>query len=64
MFNLKFENVSLTKQIKELQEKPRYENKTINKLNTLMEQYEGLEQQQIIIDRLEAFHRMNTNIKL
>jgi len=64
LYNLRFNNVSLTKQIKELQEKPRYENKTINKLNTLMEQYEGTEQQQIIIDRLEAFHRMNNNIKL
>jgi hypothetical protein len=64
IYNLRFNNVSLTKQIKELEQKPRYENKTINKLNSLMEQYEGMKQQQIIIDRLEAFYKMNTNIKL
>jgi septal ring factor EnvC (AmiA/AmiB activator) len=64
IYNLRFNNVSLTKQIKELEQKPVYKNKTINKLNSLMEQYEGTEQQQIIIDRLEAFHRMNNNIKI
>ena len=64
MYNLRFNNVSLTKQIKELQDKPQYENKTIDKLNKLMEQYEGTEQKQIITDRLEAFYKMNNNLKL
>jgi septal ring factor EnvC (AmiA/AmiB activator) len=64
LYNLRFNNVSLTKQIKELQDKPQYENKTIDKLNKLMQQYEGTEQKQIITDRLEAFYKMNNNLKL
>lgn len=64
IYNLRFENVSLTNELKELKEKPQYENKTIDKLNKLMQQYEGLEQKHIITERLEAFYKMNNNIKL
>lgn len=64
IYNLRFENVSLANELNELKEKPQYENKTIDKLNKLMQQYEGLEQKQIITERLEAFYRMNNNIKL
>lgn len=64
IYSLRFELLKLTKELKEIKEKPQYENKTIDKLNKLMEQYEGTEQKYIITDRLEAFYRMNNNIKL
>lgn len=64
LYNLRFEVLKLTKELKEIKETPQYENKTIDKLNKLMEQYEGTEQKQIITDRLEAFYKMNNNIKL
>jgi len=51
--------------VSELEEqlsKPVFNNSTINKLNELMLKYDGTENKNIIVDRLEAFYKMNSNL--
>jgi hypothetical protein len=42
--------------------KPKYSNTTINKLNELMNKYEGTNNKEIITEKLEAFYKMNSNL--
>jgi hypothetical protein len=64
LMELKTENDSLRIQLHYQIEKPRYEYKIIDELNTLMTNTKGTIQHTLIQDRLEAFYLMNKNIKL
>jgi hypothetical protein len=48
--------------LKEELNKPQYSNTTINKLNELMNKYDGTENKDIITEKLEAFYNMNNNL--
>ena len=58
------ENDKLRKELQEQIEIPKYEFKIIDELNNLMENTKGTIQHTLIQDRLEAFYKMNNNIKL
>ena len=61
---LTLENYNLKKELKEQIETPKYEYKIIDELNNLMINTKGTIQFDLIQDRLEAFYKMNNNIKL
>jgi hypothetical protein len=48
--------------LKEELNKPQFSNTTINKLNELMNKYDGTENKIIITEKLEAFYKMNSNL--
>lgn len=68
--SLQIDIMKLTDEIENLQEtitnlqKPRNNYKIVNNIETLLLETEGKEQQEIIIERLQAVYRMNRNIKL
>lgn len=68
--NLQIDVMKLSSEIENLQEtitnlqKPRNKYKIVNNIETLLLETEGKEQQEIIIERLQAVYRMNKNIKL
>jgi hypothetical protein len=68
--SLQIDVMKLTNEIVNLQEtitnlqKPRNNYKIVNNIETLLLETEGKEQQEIIIERLQAVYRMNKNIKL
>jgi hypothetical protein len=64
LYKLTFENDKLKKEIKEQMERPRFEYKIIDDLNNLMNNTKGTIQFDLIQDRLEAFYKMNNNIKI
>ena len=67
---LQLDIMKLTDEIENLQQtitnlqKPRNKYKIVNNIETLLLETEGKEQQEIIIERLQAVYRMNKNIKL
>jgi hypothetical protein len=68
--SLQIDVMKLTDEIENLQEtitnlqKPRNNYNIVNNIETLLLETEGKEQQEIIIERLQAVYRMNRNIKL
>ena len=68
--SLQIDIMKQTEEISNLQQtitnlqKPRNNYKIVNNIETLLIDSEGSEQQEIIIDRLQALYRMNRNIKL
>lgn len=68
--SLQIDVMKLTDEIANLQEtitnlqKPRNKYKIVNNIETLLLETEGKEQQEIIIERLQAVYKMNRNIKL
>jgi hypothetical protein len=68
--SLQIDIMKLTDEIENLQQtitnlqKPRNKYKIVNNIETLLLETEGKEQQEIIIERLQAVYRMNRNIKL
>ena len=68
--SLQLDIMKLNDEIANLQEtitnlqKPRNNYKIVNNIETLLLETEGTEQQEIIIERLQAVYRMNKNIKL
>ena len=68
--SLQIDIMKLTDEIADLQEtitnlqKPRNKYKIVNNIETLLLETEGKEQQEIIIERLQAVYKMNRNIKL
>jgi hypothetical protein len=63
IFNMEQEIESLKETITKL-EKPRNNYNIVNNIQQLLIETEGTEQQEIIIERLQALYRMNRNIKL
>jgi hypothetical protein len=63
IFNMEQEIESLKETITNLQ-KPRNNYNIVNNIQELLLETEGKEQQEIIIERLQAVYRMNKNIKL
>lgn len=67
---LQLDIMKLTDEIENLQQtitnlqKPRNKYKIVNNIETLLLETEGKEQQEIIIERLQALYKMNKNIKL
>ena len=61
---LTLENYNLKKELQEQIDRPRFEYKIIDDLNNLMNNTKGTIQFDLIQDRLEAFYKMNNNIKL
>lgn len=61
---LTLENDKITKQLQDQIEKPQSDYKIIDQLNQLLITTHGTIQHSLIQDRLEAFYRMNNNIKL
>jgi hypothetical protein len=64
LYKVTFENDKLKKELQEQLDRPRYEFKIIDDLNNLLSNTKGTIQHTIINDRLEAFYKMNNNIKL
>jgi hypothetical protein len=64
LYKLTFENDKLKKELQEQIDRPRYEFKIIDDLNNLLSNTKGTIQHTLINDRLEAFYKMNNNIKL
>ena len=64
LYKLTFENDKLKRELKEQIERPRFEYKIIDDLNNLMNNTKGTVQFDLIQERLEAFYKMNNNIKL
>lgn len=68
--SLQLDIMKLTDEIENLQQtitnlqKPRNKYKIVNNIEQLLLETEGKEQQEIIIERLQAVYRMNKNIKL
>jgi putative heme iron utilization protein len=68
--SLQIDVMKLSGEIENLQETitnlqtPRNKYKIVNNIETLLLETEGKEQQEIIIERLQAVYRMNRNIKL
>lgn len=65
--SLQLDIMKLTDEIANLQEtinKPRNNYNIVNNIQQLLIETEGKEQQEIIIERLQALYRMNRNIKL
>ncbi len=63
IFNMEQEIESLKETITNLQ-KPRNNYNIVNNIQQLLIETEGTEQQEIIIERLQALYKMNKNIKL
>ena len=63
IFNMEQEIESLKETITNLQ-KPRNNYNIVNNIQQLLIETEGKEQQELIIERLQAVYRMNKNIKL
>lgn len=63
IYNLNLQIIKLQEQINE-QQKPRNKYNIVNNIETLLLETEGTEQQQIIIERLQAVYKMNRNLKL
>ena len=64
LYKLTFENDKLKRELKEQIERPRFEYKIIDDLNNLMNNTKGTIQFDLIQQRLQAFYKMNNNIKL
>jgi hypothetical protein len=64
LLELHWQNDKLKKELKEQIEKPKYEFTIIDELNNLLINTKGTIQHTLITDRLEAFYKMNKNIKL
>ena len=64
IYKLTFENDKLKRELKEQIDRPRFEYKIIDDLNNLMNNTKGTIQFDLIQDRLEAFYKMNNNIKI
>ena len=64
IYKVTLENDKLRKELKEQIERPRHEFKIIDDLNNLMNNSKGTMQFNLIEERLEAFYKMNNNIKL
>lgn len=64
LYKLTFENDKLKRELKEQIERPKFEYRIIDDLNNLMSNTKGTMQFDLIQDRLEAFYKMNNNIKL
>jgi hypothetical protein len=64
LYKLTFENDKLKKELQEQLDRPRYEYQIIDNLNNLLSNTKGTIQHTLINDRLEAFYKMNNNIKL
>jgi len=68
--SLQIDVMKLSGEIENLQEtitnlqKPRNNYKIVNNIEALLIETEGKEQQEIILERLQALYRMNRNIKL
>lgn len=68
--NLKVEIINLNQEIENLQETitklniTRNKYKVVNNIEALLIDSEGTEQQEMILERLQALYRMNKNIKL
>jgi len=68
--SLQIDVMKLNEEIANLQEtitnlqKPRNNYKIVNNIETLLLETEGKEQQEIILERLQAVYKMNRNIKL
>lgn len=63
IYNLNLQIIKLQEQINE-QQKPRNKYNIVNNIENLLLETEGTEQQQIIIERLQAVYKMNRNLKL
>jgi hypothetical protein len=61
---LRFNNNELKNELKKQQQIKKYDYEIIENLNNLLEDTNGTMQYEIINDRLQAFYRMNKNIKL
>jgi len=61
---LRFNNNELKNELKKQQQTKKYNYEIIENLNNLLEDTNGTMQYEIINDRLQAFYRMNKNIKL
>ena len=59
LYKLKFENIVLQNKTEE-----KTQHDIISKLSELLEETKGTEQHILIVDRLEAFYKMNNKIKL
>jgi hypothetical protein len=64
LYKLTFENDKLKKELQEQINRPRYEYQIIDNLNNLLSNTKGTIQHTLINDRLEAFYKMNNNIKI
>jgi hypothetical protein len=64
LYKLTFENDKLKKELQEQLDRPRYEYQIIDNLNNLLSNTKGTIQHTLINDRLEAFYKMNNNIKI
>lgn len=61
---LRFKNNELKNELKKQQQTKKYEYEIIENLNNLLQETKGTMQHTLIQDRLEAFYKMNKNIKL
>jgi hypothetical protein len=61
---LRFNNNELKNELKKQQQTKKYNYEIIENLNNLLEETNGTMQYEIINDRLQAFYKMNKNIKL
>jgi hypothetical protein len=61
---LRFNNNELKNELKKQQQTKKYNYEIIENLNNLLEETNGTMQYEIINDRLQAFYRMNKNIRL
>ena len=61
---LRFNNNELKNELKIQQQTKKYNYEIIENLNNLLEETNGTMQYEIINDRLQAFYRMNKNIRL
>jgi hypothetical protein len=64
LLTLHWENQELKTKLKQQIETPKYEFIIIDELNNLLINTKGTMQYTLIVDRLEAFYKMNKNIKL
>lgn len=64
IYQLTFDNDKLEIQLRKQKETKKYTYTIIESLNTLLEETEGTMQYELINDRLNAFYKMNKNIKL
>lgn len=61
---LRFNNNELKNELKKQQQTKKYEYEIIENLNNLLQETKGTMQHTLIQDRLEAFYKMNKNIRL
>jgi hypothetical protein len=64
LYKLTFENDKLKRELQEQIDRPRHEYKIIDDLNNLMNNTKGTIQFDLIQQRLQAFYKMNNNIKI